>query len=172
MKKATTQRQPTLPTFGEIVPGEGGRLGAIMRGPVVDGVRMPDYAIIVPDLPGKDMAWGKRETDVAGATSLTDGLANTAAMLAAKCPPAIHIAALRTAEGHADLYLPARAELWALRANVPELFDAGWHWSSTQDAGYYAFVQSFENGDSNWHGKDNDYRVRAVRRIPLQHFPA
>ena len=165
-------QRPTLPTFGEVVPGEGGRLGAIMRGNVVDGVRQPDYAIIVPDLPGIDLPWGQRGQDVTGATSLTDGLANTAAMLAAKCPPALHIAQLKTSEGHTDLYLPARAEMWALRANVPELFDKAWHWSSTQLSGSVAFIQSFEGGSSYWDDKDNDYRVRAVRRIPLQHFPA
>lgn len=165
------QTQRTLPTFGAVVPGEGGRLGAIARGNVVDGVRQPDYAIIVPDLPGIDLPWGKHGQDVTGATSLTDGLANTAAMLAAKCPPALHIAQLKTSEGHTDLYLPARAELWALRANVPELFDKAWHWSSTQLSGP-AFVQFFDDGSSGWGSKVSDYRVRAVRRIPLQHFPA
>lgn len=164
--------QRTLPTFGEAVPGEGGRLGAIMRGNVVDGVRQPDYAIIVPDLPGIDLPWGQRGEDVTGATSLTDGQVNTAAMLAAKCPPALHIAQLKTSEGHTDLYLPARAELWALRANVPELFDKAWHWSSTQVSGLSAFIQSVEDGSSGWDDKDIYYRVRAVRRIPLQHFPA
>lgn len=170
MSKQTNH--PTLPTFGEVVPGEGGRLGAIMRGNVVDGVRQPDYAIIVPDLKGVDLAWGERGKEIPGANSLTDGQANTAAMLAAKCPPALHIASLKTSEGHTDLYLPARAELWALRANVPELFDKAWHWSSTQNSGYDAFVQSFEYGYSGWDIKVSDDRVRAVRRIPLQHFPA
>lgn len=168
--KQQTQR-PTLPTFGEVVPGEGGRLGAIMRGPLVGGIRQPDYAIIVPDLAAKAITWGKRGQDVAGAQSQTDGLANTAAMLAAKCPPALHIAALKTADGHADLYLPARAELQALYANVPELFDKAWHWSSTQNSSYGAFIQSFEYGFSSWLIKCNGCRVRAVRRIPLQHFP-
>ena len=169
MKQQT--KRPTLPTFGEVIPGEGGRLGAIMRGPVVSGIRQPDYAIIVPDLPAKAIAWGKRGQDVAGAQSQTDGLANTAAMLAAKCPPVLHIATLKTADGHADLYLPARAELQALYANVPELFDKAWHWTSTQTSSSTAFVQSFEDGGSGWGLKDGDYRVRAVRRIPLQHFP-
>jgi hypothetical protein len=168
--KQQTQR-PTLPTFGEVVPGEGGRLGAIMRGPVVGGIRQPDYAIIVPDLPAKALTWGKRGQDIAGAKSQTDGLANTAAMLAAKCPPALHIATLKTADGHADLYLPARAELQALYANVPELFDKAWHWSSTQGSSSLAFSQTFDDGWSYWSLKVSDYRVRAVRRIPLQHFP-
>lgn len=163
------QPQRTLPTFGEVVPGEGGRLGAIMRGSVVDGVIQPDYAIIVPDLPGVDLEWGKRGQEVPGAASLTDGLSNTAAMLAAKCKPALHIAKLKTTEGHTDLYLPARAELWALRANVPELFEKTWHWSSTQLSASLAFVQGFDVGFSYWGSKDYDDRVRAVRRIPLYH---
>lgn len=165
------EQRPTLPTFGEIVPGEGGRLGAIMRGHVIDGVREPDYAVIVPDLPATEMQWGKYGTEIKGADSLTDGLRNTQAMLAAKCPPAMHIAKLATAEGHTDLYLPSRGELWALRANVPELFEKSWHWSSTQDSADFAFAQLFERGYSDWYGKDYDFRVRAVRRIPLQHFP-
>ena len=168
--KQQTQR-PTLPTFGEVVPGEGGRLGAIMRGPVVGGIRQPDYAIIVPDLSAVVLPWGKRGQDVAGTKSLTDGLANTAAMLGAKCPPALRIAELKTGDGHADLYLPASAELQALYANVPELFDKAWHWSSTQRSSNCAFIQSFESGDSFWYLKGNVCRVRAVRRIPLQHFP-
>lgn len=55
---------PTLPTFGEIVPGEGGRLGAIMRGGIVNGTRQPDYAIIVPDLPTIALPWGKNEVSI------------------------------------------------------------------------------------------------------------
>lgn len=165
------EQRPTLPTFGEIVPGEGGRVGAIMRGHVIDGVREPDYAVIVPDLPATEMQWGKYGTEIKGADSLTDGLRNTQAMLAAKCPPAMHIAKLATAEGHTDLYLPSRGELWALRANVPELFEKSWHWSSTQDSALSAFAQSFVGGLSYWPRKDIARLVRAVRRIPLQHFP-
>jgi hypothetical protein len=164
------KQQPTLPTFGELVPGEGGRLGAIMRGALIDGVRQPDYAIIVPDLPTVTMHWGK-DVEVAGANSLTDGLTNTQDMLAAKCPAALHIAKL-TADGHADLYLPARAEYWALRGNVPELFEKGWHWTSTQYSRSNAFVQDFEDGGSGWYTKGNEHRVRAVRRIQLYHFNA
>lgn len=164
------KQRPTLPTFGEIVPGEGGRLGAIMRGSLIDGVRQADYAIIVPDLPSVHLPWGTRGVEVKNANSMTDGHWNTLAMLIAKCPPAIHVTELKV-DGHEDLYLPARAELQALWANVPELFDKAWHWSSTQSSAYGAFVQVFEYGDSDWNGKDYDYRVRAVRRIPLQHFP-
>ena len=165
------KHHPTLPSFGGIVPGESGRLGGIMRGALIDGVHQPDYALIVPDMPALDLAWGVYGEDVPGAGSLTDGLANTQAMLAKKCPPAVHIAGLAM-DGHTDFYLPARGELWALRANVPELFDKVYHWSSTQYSRGGAIVQAFEYGDSIWGIKDGKFRVRAVRRIPLYHFPA
>lgn len=165
------KKTPTLPTFGAIVPGEGGHLAGIMRGPVVNGERYPDYAIIVAITPAVLLPWGEYGKEVAGAGSLTDGLANTQAMLKAKCPPALHVAGIEI-EGHKDYYLPARSELWAARANVPELFDKAWHWSSTQHSRISAFVQDFEDGGSFWDGKVYEHRVRAVRRIPLYHFPA
>ena len=164
-------KHPTVPTFGELVPGDGGRLGGIMRGHIVDGVRQPDYALIVPDMKAISLPWGTYGKDIPACNSLTDGVANTRAMLAAKCPPAMQIAKLNI-EGHTDFYLPARAELWALRANVPELFDKVWHWSSTQISSYDAFVQDVESGGSGWGSKDYEHRVRAARRIPLYHFPA
>ena len=158
--------KPTLPTFGEIVPGEGGRLGAIMRGNIVAGLRQADYAVIVPDLPSIKLPWGNYGKQIPGANSLTDGMANTMAMLAADCPPALCI------QGHNDLYLGARAEMWALRANVPELFEKEWHWTSTQNDRIYALSQGFEYGLSHWGIKENEFRVRPLRRIPLQHFSA
>lgn len=166
----SNQKIPTLPPFGEVVPGQGGRLGAIMRGAMVGTVRQPDYAIILASTPDAILKWGEY-TEVKGADSLTDGAANTAAMLKAKCPPALHASKLLI-DGHQDFYVPARAELWALRANVPELFEKQLHWSSTQNDRCSAFYQSFEYGHSLWSIKVNELRVRACRRIPLYHFPA
>ena len=168
------KQTPTLPTFGEVVPGEGGRLAGIMRGPVVDGVRQPDYALIVADAtdaPAVLLPWGKSDQDVTGATSLTDGPTNTIAMAAAGSPAALHIRKLAIG-GHTDWYLPARAELWAARGNVPELFEKEWHWSSTQIGRHYAFYQSFDYGGSGWGDKDLELRCRAFRRVQLYHFPA
>jgi hypothetical protein len=168
------RRTPTLPTFGEIVPGTGGRLGAIMRGALVDGGRQADYAVIVPDAKEANlgrMAWGKYDQDVAGAASLTDGLANTIAMAAAGCAAAVKVRSL-SIDGCGDFYIPSRAEMWALRANVPELFDKEWHWTSTQSSRNDACVQDFANGGSGWFTKGSGCRVRAVRRIQLQHFSA
>jgi hypothetical protein len=177
MPTPKVQYHPTLPPFGEIVPGEGGRLGAIMRGDLVEGVRQPDYAIIVSGLPciaGDDvkMAWGSYGKQIAGAASLTDGQANTAAMLKAKLPIARRVTAV-TADGHSDFYLPARNELRALYLTVPELFaKQGYYWSSTQNDAHYAFCQDFEDGYSTWCTKFSQLRVRACRRIQLHHFSA
>jgi len=166
----SNQKTPTLPPFGEVVPGQGGRLGAIMRGALVGKVRQPDYALILADTPAAILKWGEY-TELKGADSLTDGAANTAAMLKAKCPPALHIAGIEI-EGHKDYYLPARGEMWAARANAPELFDNALHWTSTQDSSNLAFAQDFEYGCSLWDIKGDEFRVRPFRRIPLYHFPA
>lgn len=162
----------TLPPFGELVPGAGGRLGAIMRGELVGGIRLPDYALIVPDTKTANlglMAWGKRGQNVQGAASRIDGLANTRAMAAAGCLPAKKIMAL-TIEGHSDWYIGSRGEMRACEINVPELFEDGYHWTSTEDVAAYAFAQNFRYGDSYWYGKGNEFRVRAFRRIQLYHF--
>lgn len=166
--KASIKPHPTLPPFGQPVPGAGGRLGAIMRGQA----GQPDYAVIVPDIPAILLPWGNYGKQIAGADSPTDGAANTATMLAAGLPAAQHIHKLRTTEGHADLYLGARGEMSALFYNVPELFEKEWHWTSTQLSARGAFAQGFALGDSYWYGKDDKLRVRALRRIPLQHFNA
>lgn len=168
------KHHPTLPTFGALVPGAGGVLGAIMRGELIAGAREPDYAVIVPTHKSAlfaPMAWGQNGVDVPGAMSLTDGWRNTAAMLQAKCPPAVKARAL-TIDGLADWYVPSRAEMWALRANVPELFEKDWYWTSTQDGSYDAVAQHFAYGGSYWGGKDGRFRFRPVRKIHLQHFTA
>ena len=168
-------KQKSLPSFREIVPGEGGRLGAIMRGDLVGGARQPDYAIIVTDIPcinGADlkMEWGSYGEKIAGTDSYTNGRANTAAMLKAKLTIARRVTSVK-ADGHSDFYLPARNELRALYITVPELFEKdGWYWSSTQIGSSYAFCQNFASGSSHWSTKVNEFRVRAVRAIQLHHF--
>lgn len=168
------KQQPTLPSFGEIVPGEGGRLGAIMRGEMVDGMRLPDYAVIVLDAKSAQIAkatYGCYGIDIAGASSLVDGLANTRAMAAAGSETAKKVLNMKV-DGHTDLYIPSRGEMWALRANVPELFEKEYHWTSTQYGRNFAYVQDFALGSSSWDGKVSAFRVRAVRRIQLHHVSA
>ena len=159
----------TLPAFGSAIAGQGGYFAAIMRGATVDGVQQPAEALLVSDIALEIEAaeWGKYSQDVAGATSRTDGKANTDAMVAANCPAALRVREV-SADGHTDYFLPSLGELNSAAANVPELFNkAGCYWTSTQVSRDDAFVQDFENGGSSWNGKGGKRRVRAFRRISL-----
>lgn len=160
----------TLPAFGAVVPGQGGMLAAILRGPTVDGIEQPPFALLVADAAVgeiKDVAWGEYGKDVPGTSSRTDGKANTDAMALANCPAAMRVREL-TIDGHSDWYLPSLGELNSAAANVPELFSTDdYYWTSTQYSRDYAFVQDFEVGYSGWDGKDDGHRVRAFRRISL-----
>lgn len=152
----------TLPPFGATIPGQGGTLAAIMRGP--DGA---SYALLITDQEVERCKWADKYVKIAGADSRTDGAANTAAMLAADCAAAKALAGLQS-EGHADLFIPALGQLNAAAANVPELFSPeGVYWTSTQYGRVGAFVQDFESGGAYWTLKDDEFRVRAFRQIPL-----
>lgn len=164
-------RTITIPPFGTLLPQYGGHFGAIMRGAAADGSQ--DYALIVPAAESAEIeaiAWAPEYIDVPGAASLTDGRANTAAMAAAGLELGKRMQALEL-HGHADWYLPAAAELRALSATVPELFDkSDWYWSSTQFSRHGAFIQDFEYGCAISLGKGDECRVRPVRRIQLESF--
>lgn len=161
----------TLPAFGASIPGQGGIFAAIIRGPVVDGIEQPPYALLVSDATVGEIAdveWGTYGKDVPGTSSRTNGQANTIAMAAANCSAALRVQAI-TIDGHSDYYLPSLGELNSAAANVPELFDAeGVYWTSTQTSRSFAFVQDFEYGSSYWGSKGNEHRSRAFRRISLQ----
>ena len=161
----------TLPAIGSVITGQGGILGAILRGPAADGSQ--DYALIVPAADGAEIeaiAWQDGFVKIEGADSKTDGVANTAAMAAAGLDLGKRIQALDL-HGHQDWHLPAAAELRALSATVPELFGQdGYYWSSTQYSRGHAWFQDFEYGYSYYLGKDNELRARPVRKIPLSHF--
>ena len=163
----------SMPPFGAAIAGQGGYFSAIMRGPVVNHIQQPPYALLVSDATLGEIAsspWGEYGKDVSGARSRTNGQANTAAMIAAECQAALRVRAL-TIEGHSDYFLASIGELNAAAANTPELFDPeGIYWASTQHSRGNAFIQGFEHGYSGWNGKGNDYRVRAFRAIPLEHL--
>lgn len=163
----------TLPAFGAVIPGQGGILAAILRGPTVDGIEQPPFALIVSDASAgelQDIAWGEYGKDVPGASSRTDGPANTAAMALASCPAALCVRDL-TIDGHSDWYLPSLGELNSAAVNVPELFVTDdWYWTSTQRYRRSAFVHDFEGGYSDWDIKGRGHQVRAFRRINLSHI--
>lgn len=163
-----TKTSIILPAFGAAIAGQGGFFAAIMRGPTIDGIQQPPMALIASDMAHEiKSTWGTYRQDVTGCDSRTDGHANTLAMLAADCAAAKHARCI-TVDGHDDFYLPSIGELNTAAANAPELFDAaGFYWSSTQLSASYAFAQIFEYGSSNWNYKDNEFRVRPFRAIPL-----
>ena len=110
-------------------------------------------------------AWGKEGQLIEGANSIYDGHANTLAMLAAKSPLAKKIRALP-----GDCYLPSRAEALAMFATAKAQQTPGWHWTSTQYSGYYAWIQYFPYGHQYDIHKGAKARARAVRRLVLQSF--
>ncbi|SFY34431.1 DUF1566 domain-containing protein [Azotobacter vinelandii] len=152
-----------IPPLGEYWPGEGGHNAGLVRGE--NGAR--NYYLIVPSGPAAEFkaAWGGYGSKTTGASSASDGLANTQALLADNEEhPAASFAAGFTADRHSDFYLPSRRELQVAEANVPKLFGAGWHWSSTQSSACTAYGVSFSDGYQYYGAKTDEARVRPVRR--------
>lgn len=152
-----------VPTLGSYWPEQGGYNAGLVRGE--DGA--PDYYLIVPALTDQlRAAWGGYGEEVEGANSASDGLANTRALLADSNEHlAAKLASEFTADGHNDFYLPARRELQLAEANVPELFEKAYHWSSSQRSAYGAYTMGFEDGWLGNDHKDFEFLVRPVRRF-------
>ncbi|TES59178.1 DUF1566 domain-containing protein [Pseudomonas syringae pv. tomato] len=155
-----------IPAIGEYWPGQGGVNAGLMRGE--NG--KPDYWLIVPTddlVKGKKLAFGGYEVDEPESASRRNGLANTLHLVEGSDTehPAAQWCDGLTIEGHNDLYLPAIDELALCRANVPELFEKEWHWSSSQRSATNAFIQNFFDGFQSYDGKGFELRVRPVRRF-------
>jgi len=65
--------------------------------------------------------------------------------------------------------LPAQTAAEHFRTGGPEAFEDAWYWTSTQCApdDDYAWAQDFLNGFQSNYRKDDDFRARAVRRLPI-----
>ncbi|WP_440062604.1 DUF1566 domain-containing protein [Pseudomonas syringae] len=155
-----------IPAIGEYWPAQGGVNAGLMRGE--NG--KPDYWLIVPTddlVKGKKLAFGGYEVDEPESASRRNGLANTLHLVEGSDTehPAAQWCDSLTIEGHNDLYLPAIDELALCRANVPELFEKEWHWSSSQRSADTAFIQHFDDGLQGYGGKSYELRVRPVRRF-------
>lgn len=167
---AAQLRTIDIPALGAVWPGQGGVYAGLVRGD--NGA--DHHLIISTDAAGslEDREWGERGQDVPGATSKSDGLANTRAMAAAGSQVATDVLAL-TINGLTDWHIGSQADMHVAFANCAELFEEGdWYWTSTQLDRGFAFVQDFADGTSLWLSKDGEYRVRAVRTIQLQPFNA
>jgi hypothetical protein len=110
--------------------------------------------------------WGKYGQNVSGATSYRDGAANTTAMAEAGSPIAARV--LEIAEG---AFIPSALELATLyaakQAGEIDGFEDDWYWSSSQYSSYGAFFTLFTGGFTYYYVKFNEFRVRAVRKIPI-----
>ncbi|MCY1531811.1 hypothetical protein D9M68_670500 [compost metagenome] len=152
-----------IPSLGAYWPGEGGHYAGLVRGE--NGA--PDYYLIVPAGTEAEatLAYGGYGHETEGASSASDGRANTKALLEdGKDHPAAKFCGQFTADGHRDFYLPARRELQVAEANVPELFSKAYHWSSTQFSSYDAYLMNFGDGWQSGYDKRYERPVRPVRR--------
>lgn len=149
-----------IPPIGAEWPGQGGINGGLVRGR--DG--QPDYYLIFAKTDAADLKWGGYGSE-SKATSNWDGLANTKSLIEEGGHPAAEYAVSFEADGHTDFYLPSQAELMLGWVNVPELFSKTWYWSSTQYSSNLAFATHFTGGSTDYYGKKDAFRVRAVRRF-------
>lgn len=155
----------TPPQAGQPWPGQGG----IYIGTFPAQFGQPAHHLIAATEDCGRHAWGGHGHEASGADSQVDGRANTAALLAdAQKHPAALAASKHNADGHTDFYLPSRFELLLCWLSAPQAFaKEGYYWSSSQYSRDFAWIQGFEYGYSNLGGKDNERRVRPVRRIHL-----
>ena len=153
----TNTTTPPLP--GQYWPEQQGHYAGIMR----NADRTAAWHVVVPDAPAEPLpkiAWGEYGQDVQ--TCRFDGHANTQAMAAAGSELAKAILALP-----GNCHLASQAEAALCAATVPEAFQPGYHWTSSQDSRNGAWIQDFEDGDSNVGSKGNEFRAVAVRKIQL-----
>ncbi|NDL70533.1 DUF1566 domain-containing protein [Vreelandella alkaliphila] len=148
------------PPIGREWHSQGGIYAGKMRGE--DG---RDYHLVLSESEAEDIKWGKSSED-STAKNERDGLTNTQALLQSQqSHPAAEWAGKQRDGGRADWYLPARRELALCYANVPELFDKTWYWSSTQSSSLTAWGQNFYDGKQLYFSKVSELRARAVRRV-------
>ena len=155
--QSNAAEQITIPAIGELWPGQGGIYAGIRQYP--DGLRHVVFA--AEDVGSHE--WGAYGVEVE-AGSRIDGRLNNQALTVNEDHPAASAAAKHTADGHADFYLPSIGELSHGWQFIPEHFKRDWHWSSTQRSADNAFLMNFDGGNQDTYGKNNELRVRPVRR--------
>lgn len=115
---------------------------------------------------------GTSNWTVTGATSTSDGLANTNTLVALADAGAPYNAANACRSLGAEWYLPSQGELNVLYTNRAAIggfnlsgsFPAGRYWSSSENSNLYARHQRFSDGTQDNHAKSNGLSVRCVRR--------
>ncbi len=95
------------------------------------------------------------------------GQANTTAMLGVCSSGAANGADLYLTATKSDWFLPSLGELQLMYDNLLQAgvggFTSNYYWSSTENYGYYAWIQTFVTGDQSYSNKTTTNRVRPVR---------
>ena len=146
------------PEIGQPWPGQGGINGGFV--PAMGEV--PAHYLIFADSDVGEHEWGGRNTE-SKATSRHDGKANTDILIAEGGHPAAEAARAYRADSHADFDLPAASQLY--QAWVHGLITEGAYWSSSQRSADTAFGMTFDGGYQYGCAKDDELRVRPVRRF-------
>jgi hypothetical protein len=144
---------------GELWEGQGWYAG-ICSAP--DGTR---WHLVVPQgdqMQLQRVAWGDYGTEIKGASSIYDGMANTADMVAAGSELAKKVQAMSD-----GCYLPSRAEALLMFATLKDQLGDKSMWTSTQCSASYAWYQGFDYGSQSITSKDAELRAVAVRRLML-----
>lgn len=112
--------------------------------------------------------WANSISANEGATSLTDGLANTNQLIAdtQRLNPAAAYCYHLNLHGKTDWFLPARDELNVLYLNRTAIarFASAGYWSSSENNSGSAWRHGFNDGLQASSNKANDFSVRCVRR--------
>lgn len=122
-----------------------------------------------------DVTWnnGSSSWSTTGATSWSDGEANTAAIMATATGSPHEAASIchnLTDHGRTDWYLPAPGELLSMTANYAALGfwgGVGQHWSSQESNSSNARLVRVNNGSHGTNFKNTTARLRCVRSEPL-----
>lgn len=109
--------------------------------------------------------WGKYGEDVAGASSYSDGEANTRAM--AEAGNEIAIKALELG-AHIPSCLEGQLMMAAKAEGLITLREDRYHWLSTQFSADTAYIMVFGVGWLDYGGKFTERLVRPVRSLPIQ----
>lgn len=151
-----------IPTPGQPWLSQGGIYAGAL--PALDGQGIEH--LVLGDFLKGEFVWGEYGKDLPGASSRTDGKANTAAMLAAQSPAAIAVNGYSQAVEF-DWHIPSQQEAHLLAATCFDHMDQAVIWTSSQYSATNAFYQSFLYGTSDWGSKLSSLRVRPVRRFKL-----
>lgn len=151
------------PAFGEYWESQGGRLVAYDAG----HGNIPESLLIGGTNIGQNLGWGPYGSEIEGADSKTDGMANTQAIIQSGLDcPAAKFAVEYVDNGHSDFFLPAIRDLKLIDVFGASELD-GDFWSSTQYSALLAWLQGFGGGDVGVWGKTSEASVLPLRRLVL-----